>query len=417
VAFRLAVLACRVLRVRFLVNPVYPPSLTRIGHLAVEPDCFVKEGVLGLRRRYVGLLLCPRHAAANPCLLDYWRQRLWVVSSPFWVRVLTPLADVPALRYPTDSYVTAINQTATFGAIQAAYVGRPPLLRLTPAHRAEGESALRALGIPEGAWIVVVHCREGGYDAYQACHRARNASIGAYTLAMQAIVARGGWCVRMGDPTMSPIPPMPGVIDYAHSPLRSDRMDVFLCARARFLLGSASGLCMVASVFGVPCAIANQSLPTVAFQYGPADLVIPKLVRLGSGRPLTLTEILRGPLGNARFAHCLELAGAVTEDNDPPDIRALALEMLDELDGTFRETDEDRQLQAALRMLVQPGQYTFGSVSRFGRVFLRKHRWLLDEPPPGAPGPEYAASCCGTPECPCIREGPEWAAAQLRPAA
>ena len=107
--FWLAVLACRVLRVRFLVNPVYPPSLTRIGHLAAEPDCFVKEGILGLRRWCIGVILIERERAANPCLLDYWRQRLRVVSSPFWVRLLTPLADVRALRRSPGTALRAFS--------------------------------------------------------------------------------------------------------------------------------------------------------------------------------------------------------------------------------------------------------------------------------------------------------------------
>ncbi len=411
IVFRLAVLACRALRVRFLMNPVFPPAFSRIGHLAAEPDCFVKEGRLGLRPRCVGVLLVPRAEAANPCLLDYWRQRLWVVSSPFWVRLLGPLAEIPAFQYPTDPYVTAINDTATFGAIQAAYAGRPPVLKLTAAHRARGESELRKLGIPEGAWIVAVHCREGGYDANEPGARARNVAIETYLPALRAVVERGGWCVRMGDPTMTPLPPTPGVTDYAHSALRSDWMDVFLCARAKFLLGSASGLAALASVFGTPCALANQALPAIAFPYGPADLFIPKALRdLRTGRLLTLAEILGGRLGNARFSHCLELARTGTEDNTPEDIRELVLEMLDELDGAFRETDEDRAYQTTYRKLLGPGHYTCGAASRFGRLFLRRHRWLLAEP--GACAPDQNRAGCGTPECLCLRNS-RWAARQL----
>jgi putative glycosyltransferase (TIGR04372 family) len=411
--FWLAVLVCRVLRIRFLVNPVYPPSLTHIGHLSAEPDCFVKEGLLGLRRWCIGVILIPRDRAANPCLLDYWRQRLWVVSSPFWVRLLAPLSEVPALRSHTDAYVTAMNDTATFGAIQTAFAGRPPVLRLTRRHREGGEAALQRLGVPQGVWFVGVHCREGGYDSNAVYHRARNVSVEAYFPAMRAIVERGGWCVRMGDPSMTPLPPMPGVIDYAHSPLRCDWMDVFLCAQARFMLGSASGLCVLAGVFGTPCAIANQSLPTISLPYGTADLFIPKLLRsVPSGECLTIPEMLRGPLGNARFTHCMELAQTTAENNSPEDIRDLALEVLSELEGTFQETEEDRQLQVACRSLMKPGDYTYGAVSRFGRVFLRKHRWLLEESR-GVAKPEYLAPCCGTPECPCLREGPNWAMQQL----
>ena len=52
---------------------------------------------------------------------------------------------------------------------------------------------------------------------------------------------RGAWCLRMGDPSMRPMPRAPRVIDYAHSAIRSDWMDVFLCARCRFFIGNTSG--------------------------------------------------------------------------------------------------------------------------------------------------------------------------------
>jgi hypothetical protein len=109
----------------------------------------------------------------------------------------------------------------------------------------------------------------------------------------------------------------------------------------------------------------------------------------------------------------MELAGTAAEDNSPEDIRDLALELLDELEGTFIETEEDRRVQAACRALLQPGHYTFGGASRFGRSFLRKHRWLIQEPEARAAKQLYLASCCGTPACPCLREGPAWAAKQL----
>src|SRR5256885_8476241 len=59
--------------------------------------------------------------------------------------------------------------------------------------------------------------------------------------AVQEITRRGGWVVRLGDPTMEPFPPTPAVIDYAHSRLKSPATDVFLCGACRFFIGVASG--------------------------------------------------------------------------------------------------------------------------------------------------------------------------------
>jgi putative glycosyltransferase (TIGR04372 family) len=412
----LVVLAFRALRIRFLVNQqhLFPWFLKHIGHLAVEVDCFIKEGRQGLRPPYRGVIVLPATPVANRCLLDYWRQYVYVISSPLLCRLLAPLAAQPELRYSVDDYCTAMYATGRYGKIQSANAGRPPLLQLTASHAARGKDRLRQLGVPEGAWFVCVHCREPGYDSGRPEHRARNARIDDYHLAMQAIVARGGRCIRMGDPTMRPLPPMPGVVDYAHSPLRCDWMDVFLCASSRFMLASASGLCAVAAVFGVPSAVANQALPTFALGYHPADLLIPKLLwSEQQKRHLTFPEVAGSAIANLRLAHCLDLANLTVQDNTPEDICDLALEMLDELEGCLVETEDDRRLQAAMLGLYRPGHYGYGAISRVGRRFLSRYRHLL-EGTGSLPCPQTVPGC-GTMACPC-HHVPNWVATQKRAA-
>jgi len=138
-----------------------------------------------------------------------------------------------------QGYCSVMRGASRVHDVQSRWADRAPLFRLSEAEIARGEGQLRILGIPEGAWFVCVHSREGGYspgDEWQ--HSFRNANISDYTDAMRAIVARGGWCVRVGDPTMRPLDPMAGVVDYARSSSKSDWMDLFLCARCRFFLGS-----------------------------------------------------------------------------------------------------------------------------------------------------------------------------------
>ena len=51
-----------VARVRFL------PVMTEcLGHLAIEPDCFVKEGILGRRRKYRGVIPGAPGAPPDEC--------------------------------------------------------------------------------------------------------------------------------------------------------------------------------------------------------------------------------------------------------------------------------------------------------------------------------------------------------------
>jgi putative glycosyltransferase (TIGR04372 family) len=265
-------------------------------------------------------------------------------------------------------------------AIQAAYAGRPPLLQLTDEHRTRGIACLRQLGVPDGAWFVCVHCREPGYAPGEK-QEYRDGDVDNYRLAMATIVERGGWCVRMGDPTMTHLPKMDCVVDYAHSDLRSDWMDVFLAASCRFFLGSASGLTNVASVFGVPSAIANQAPLSVVFPGGGFDIGIPKLFwSREKGRPLTFAEVLSCSLGDARFQPCYDDAGITIIDNSPEDIRDVTFEMLEFVDGTLLYSPEDEHRQAQLKSLFKPGHYSFGARSRAGRAFLRKYESLLVPP-------------------------------------
>ena len=93
-----------------------------------------------------------------------------------------------------------------------------------------------------------------------------------------------------------------GIIDYAHHPLRSDFLDVYLSARCKFFIGSASGLAQVATAFGVRCAVANQVPLSVVYHHGPHDISIPKLFfSRKHNRYLTFEDLLTSATGNARF--------------------------------------------------------------------------------------------------------------------
>src|SRR3954463_10015199 len=71
----------------------------RIGHLAGEPDTFLKEGLLGRRPPMRSVLVSPPGTAANECLLDYWSSHIRVIRSAFWSRIATPLSRLPHLRF------------------------------------------------------------------------------------------------------------------------------------------------------------------------------------------------------------------------------------------------------------------------------------------------------------------------------
>lgn len=353
--------------------------MERIGHLALEPDCYLKEEALGLHPRFKAFVCAPIDKVANRHLLSYWRPYLRFITSPVVCWLLKPIACQAVVQYDVYQYGTAMEETATCGALQAKWGERKPLLDLTAFDERRGRNCLRAMGIPDDAWFVCVHNREGGYSpSDEHLHSFRNSSITSYLEALDAITSRGGWCIRMGDPSMTRLPMLRRVVDYAHHPLRSDWLDIYLCARCKFFLGSASGLPILANIFGVPFALANIAPLSAVLPLGPKDLGVPKLLRAtATNRVLTFGEILDSPLAIARLTSQYEEAGVEVLDNTPDEIMALALEMLDNITCGPQYTEEDESLQRRFKCLLKPGHYCYRCESRVGRHFLSKYSHLL----------------------------------------
>ena len=360
--------------IRFVINS----NPGRIGHLAAEFDCFLKEMLLGDRPRVTAVALLSSKEVANDCLLQHWESRIYVARNRLLRNLLKPFLYFPYLRITLYETVTAIDETADYPSVLARWGSRPPLLSLSESHKVRGEECLRELGVPPDSWFVCVHSREGGYspkDEYINAHR--NSDIATYGLAMQAIVDRGGWCIRVGDASMKPLQQMNGVIDYANSNLKSDWMDIFLGAKCRFFLGNSSGLCVVSTVFGVPSALANMTPLSNAYPNGAFDLGIPMLVRRQSGDLIPFAEVFNSPIANFRYAARFEESGLIAVNNGPEEIRELAIEMIDRLNDVATYTALDKDLQNSFRALFRPGHFSFGSAARLGREFLREHSDLI----------------------------------------
>jgi len=366
----------QLLRIRFL-----SVLTTRIGHLCVEPDCYLKEEVLGLRPEFAGttVVLASRRRVANCHLLRCWQPRLKIMVVPHWLyALLKPFSNNPFFMYDVSKYCAVIEGGAYAFRLQREWAGRPPLLTLADQDRKRGRERLRELGLPDDAWFVCVHCREEGYAAGEG-QTYRNASIENYLLAMQAVVDHGGWVVRVGDAGMQPLPEMECVVDYARLGKEDERLDVFLAASCRFFLGGASGLVEVAHLFGVPGLQVNQAPMSVVLPFAPSSLGIPKLLRsVAENRRLTFREVFESPVSHFRFDSQYAAAGVKPEENSPEDIRDAVLEMLDRTEGKAVYPDTDEELQERFKALMKPDHYSYGAASRVGRDFLRKYAHLLD---------------------------------------
>ena len=182
--------------------------------------------------------------------------------------------------------------------------------------------------------------------------------------------------VRMGDPGMTTLPPMPNVIDYCHSAIRADWMDIFIVARCRFMIGTNSGPAFIPALYGVPSILTNW-WPHGERPWQATDIFIPKLLRsVKDERYLTMSEFLREPFSFCHSSRYLaDRKGVKAEDNDPAVISAAVVEMLERLDGKLAESTEVADLRARANHIYEANGVV--GMSQLAREFCQRYSHLF----------------------------------------
>lgn len=362
---------CSFFKLRFVTV-----SECAIGHLGIEMDCYLKEGLLGLRPKYSTILLAPPYKIANRHLLGYWKKYFKrTVTSGLACRLLLPLVENRRTGYKTYRFCFSDDGTPSFPSVQKLCKDMPPLLAVSDEDRERGWQCLRKLGLKEGDWFVALHCRQDGFTGKAECGP-RNADINSYSKAIDAIIRRGGWVVRLGDKNMPALQKKDRLVDYAHTDFKSEWMDIFLCAECRFFLASHSGVYNIANIFGKPAAVTNWAHWAGILSYGPGDITIPKLAWSDrENRFWNFKEILSR--SNTEFTTLYENGMLRMIDNTPEEIESLVEEMFARLEGKEVYTHEDERLQERFKSLMIPLNFSYGAVSRVGRDFLRKYAALM----------------------------------------
>ena len=360
----------------------------RYGEMANKLDLYVKARALGLVPPIRAFLTAPPEQVVNACFMNYWRDQasdvFTVLSDP--KEIAAAIEAHSGCAHHLD-YVRLPNGRVEFRemaypVIQKAWDDqkRRPVLTLTAEHRARGRTALKRLGVPDDAWFVCLHVRESsshGENVPWNPNAHRNADIETYGPAIEAVVARGGYVIRMGDPSMKTLPPIKNVIDFAHldDAIRNDWMDVFLLAASRFIVGMSSGPPFVGWTFGVPI-IGTNWFPLGYWPFAARDIFVPKLLRRSDGRFLNIRDSVATPIAGTPHPSFYKARGLDVIDNRSEDIAAATTEMMDRLDGR-PYTDDDEQLQRRFRERAAFDGLVINA--RVGRDFLRDHPFLIED--------------------------------------
>jgi putative glycosyltransferase (TIGR04372 family) len=349
-------------------------------------DTHIKAKLLGWMPDYkIVHLIRPESLVANPTMLEYWKQYITIVEDEKAIEYMLPLKKYLGM----DSCMVANLRSKSVyieyakGIVQKEWEKqkRPPLFKLNSDDVCFGRDLLAKKGIPKEAWFVCLHVRDAGYKtgSYQKKEEYdsyRNADIMAYEPAVREVIKRGGYVVRVGDPNMKPFIEMDGLFDYAHSDIRSNRMDIFLFSQCHFFIGVSSGPVLTPVLFGVPVVMTNF-VPMVGRSHADNCIFIPKMIFLKQeNRLASFQEVLSSNLGRIFSSHGYDKHDVELIDNSPDEIRNAIIEMIEILNGKKTYSEEDQIRQEKITTLYQ--KYSgYGDRGRMGNSFLQKYSELV----------------------------------------
>jgi len=305
---------------------------------------------------------------------------------------------VPRIGYSTlwkplevDSFSLEVVKEQNWAQQYEDYI--PPTL--TENRHIFAEQERIKMGIPLTDWFVCLHVSQNHPPI------PRNATIDNYIQAIKVITGAGGWVVRIGDTSMTPLPPMKHVIDYPFTQYKSELMDLYLISQCRFFIGNSSGPPMVATLFKKPKIIVNMTVWSIDFPIRKGDLALMKHIFSRSlNRFLSIKEILEEP-------HAVEVFATVSDgyevvENTSEEIQEIVEEFLlnqEPFEYSDLQKDFNKARSNQIRLWLDQGepkswpgvpidsiatqQYRIGSLvdasaGTLGKRYLEQN-WLIDD--------------------------------------
>jgi putative glycosyltransferase (TIGR04372 family) len=311
-----------------------------LGHLALNLDLFLRRRQLNEYPKDAIYLFFIYHAA-NRQLLKMFKRQFYVCEFYWLGRLLSLLAIL------NTKFFQKLNlENNEYKEYQNTYCE----LRFSAQEERQGEEGLKLLGLPIDAWFVCIFSRDSAHDlitygSNSSTMLLRDGDIDTYKKAAEYIVSKGGYVIRMGKNVAKPFGyKNPNVIDYAVNH-RSDFMDVYLTAKCKFYIGTASGGADMARIFDKPHLAVNWIQIGWA-PWGKNEIYIPKtLCYRESGKQvpyrqaLHLTSSWRTSLGFDLKSE-LDRLKLDLVNNTPEQILEGTKEMFARLEGTFDRSCE-----------------------------------------------------------------------------
>lgn len=312
---------------------------SRIGHFLADASILLAErDLMAPADRSIDLVWLPEETS-NAQWARMVRRHLFV---RWWVRYLDgfnrllPGGKIHCLPWPTQNPSREIY--SPLRKTQARLV-------FTSDEDARAKSWLKQRGWQEGEAFVCLLVRDSAYLGSHTLHSKfnwsyhdyRDSDIDTYVDAVEALLAKGYWVIRMGKIMHKPLPLRhPKVIDYPFVQDQDDLLDIWLSVKCSFFISTGTGIDVIPGIYEIPMVFVN-ALPLVFPGAAWHESVwVPKHLHwTKTGTPLTLGEHVRHAYtDSAEYAS----AGITIRGLEPDEITSAVMEIEQRSQGNWTES-------------------------------------------------------------------------------
>jgi len=259
-------------------------------------------------------------------------------------------------------------------------------LKFTDKEQEYAQNELVNIGVPPESKFIGIISRDSSYlknnlpTKNWSYHNYRDSNIKNYLLAADELTNREHIVIRMGAFVENELNTNnPKIIDYAYKGYRTDLLDIYISAKCHFFISGNCGLDSVPIIFRRPVVFVNYvPIELVRGWYQNSLIIFKKHWLIVEKRFMTFREIIESGAGKLYYAELFKEQGIELIENTPEEIRDVAMEMDERLNGTWETTEEDEELQRQLWTLFERNKKSPVFRCRVGAKFLQQNKDLLD---------------------------------------
>lgn len=343
------VLILRILRPLLLIR-IGRIISSRIGHFASNTELYLCEQEAGINipnKAYFDIFYLAGRPVCNEYLGNLWRRKLRI-----YPHCLMEPIDFLNSVLPGGTVNEVGNNSMGARDVNNLLEFSKPHLEFSQAEEDFGKRELIRLGIPEGAEFICLIVRDSSYlDVIKSndwsYHDYRDCNIDNFNYVCKKLITLGYYVVRMGVKVKKSLDIEDiKIIDYAYKNLRTEFLDIYLGAKCKFCITTSTGWDDIPEIFRRPIVGVNIVPIAGTATYRSTELVIfKKFIDDRSNKVLSLLEILDQGYGYFYKTQDYKDKNITLIENSPEEICDVVLEMLDRLNGSFREDQNDKNRQ------------------------------------------------------------------------